>query len=152
MLLLSDIKRYESESLLSRVQLLQPQSPWNSPGQNTGVGSHSLPQGIFPTQGPNPDLPHCRQILYQLSYQGGPSKGMAQPKCNDYSHLKEISSKIYANSQGMNLCCLGYCWLSLQTLLFFSQTPLQFSFPKTLRKFFNSVNFQSYLPLLCHLL
>ena len=42
-------------------------SPWNSPGRNTGVGNHSLLQGIFPTQGLNPGLPHCRQILYQLS-------------------------------------------------------------------------------------
>ena len=40
---------------------------WKSPGQNTGVGSLSLLQGIFPTQGSNPGLPHCRQILYQLS-------------------------------------------------------------------------------------
>ena len=47
-------------------------SPWNSPGQNTGVGSLSLLQGIFPTQGSNPDLPHCRRILYQLSHQGSP--------------------------------------------------------------------------------
>ena len=46
-------------------------SPWNSPGQNTGVGSLSLLQGIFPTQGSNPGLLHCRQILYQLS-QGNP--------------------------------------------------------------------------------
>ena len=45
-------------------------SPWNSPGQNTGVGSLSLPQGIFPTQGSNPGLLHCRQILYQLSHKG----------------------------------------------------------------------------------
>ena len=45
-------------------------SPWNSPGQNTGWSSLSLLQGIFPTQGSNPDLPHCRQILYQLSHQG----------------------------------------------------------------------------------
>ena len=37
--------------------------PWNSPGKNTGVGSHSLLQGIFPTQGSNPGLPYCRQIL-----------------------------------------------------------------------------------------
>ena len=43
---------------------------WNSPGQNTGMGSLSLLQGIFPTQGSNPGLPHCRQILYQLSHQG----------------------------------------------------------------------------------
>ena len=44
-------------------------SPWNFPGQNTGVGSLSLLQ-IFPTQGLNPGLPHCGQILYQLSHQG----------------------------------------------------------------------------------
>ena len=47
-------------------------SPWNSPGQNTGVGSLSLLQRIFPTQGSNPGLPHCRQILYQLSDKGSP--------------------------------------------------------------------------------
>ena len=47
-------------------------SPWNSPGQNTGVGSHSLLQGIFPTQGLNPGLLHCTQILYRLSHQGSP--------------------------------------------------------------------------------
>ena len=47
-------------------------SPWTSPGQNTGVGSLSLLQGIFPTQGPNPGLLHCGQILYQLSHKGSP--------------------------------------------------------------------------------
>ena len=47
-------------------------SPLNSPGQNTGVGSLSLLQGIFPTQGSNPGLPHCKQILYQLSHKGRP--------------------------------------------------------------------------------
>ena len=45
-------------------------SPWNSPGQNTGVGSCSLLQGIFPTQGSNPGLLYYRQILYHLSHQG----------------------------------------------------------------------------------
>ena len=47
-------------------------SLWNSPGQNTGVGSLSLLQGIFPTQGLNPGLPHYRLILYQLSHKGSP--------------------------------------------------------------------------------
>ena len=54
---------------------LQPRglySPWNSPGQNTEVGSLSLLQGIFPTQRSNPDLLLCRQILYQLSHKGSP--------------------------------------------------------------------------------
>ena len=52
-------------------------SPWNSLGQNslgqnTGVGSLSLLQEIFPTQGSNSGLPHCRWILYQLSHKGSP--------------------------------------------------------------------------------
>ena len=44
--------------------------PCSSPGQNTGIGSLSLLQGIFPTQGLNPGLPHYRQIFYQMSYKG----------------------------------------------------------------------------------
>jgi len=44
--------------------------PWNSPGKNTGVGSLSLLQQIFPTQGSNPGLLHCKWILYHLSPQG----------------------------------------------------------------------------------
>ena len=44
--------------------------PLNSPGKNTGMGCHSLLQGIFPTQGLNPGLLHCRQILYSLSHHG----------------------------------------------------------------------------------
>ena len=46
--------------------------PWNSPGQNTGVGNLSLLKRIFPTQGSNPSLPPCRWILYCLSHQGSP--------------------------------------------------------------------------------
>ena len=46
--------------------------PWNSPAQNNGVGSLSLLQGIFPTQGSNPGIPHCRWSLYQLSHKGSP--------------------------------------------------------------------------------
>ena len=54
---------------------LQPhglQSPWNSAGQSTGVSSLSLLQGIFPTQGSNPGLPHCRWILYQPNHKLNP--------------------------------------------------------------------------------
>ena len=47
---------------------------WDSPGQNTGMVSLSLLQGIFPTQGLNSGLPYCRQILYQLSHKGNPNK------------------------------------------------------------------------------
>ena len=63
----------ENHSVLSNS--LQPcglYSPWNSPGQNTGMGSLSLLQGIIPTQGSNPGLPHCRQVLYQLHHHRSP--------------------------------------------------------------------------------
>ena len=46
--------------------------PWDSPGKNTGEGCHALFQGIFLTQGSNPGLPHCRQILYHLNHQEAP--------------------------------------------------------------------------------
>jgi len=49
-----------------------PGSSVHLSGKNTGEGYHALLQGIFPTQGVNPDLPHCRQILYRLSHQGSP--------------------------------------------------------------------------------
>ena len=71
--LIDGVKWSESHSVVSNS--LRPNglySSWNSPGQNTGVGSLSLFQGIFPTQGSNPGLPHCRQILYQLSHKGSP--------------------------------------------------------------------------------
>ena len=63
----------ESCSVVSdSLQVHDLYSPWDSPGQNTGVASLSLLQGIFPTQGSNPGIPQCRQILYQLSHQESP--------------------------------------------------------------------------------
>ena len=49
---------------------------WKFPGQNTGVGSLFLLQGIFPTQGLNSGLLNYRQILYQLSHKGSPEGGI----------------------------------------------------------------------------
>ena len=69
----SEVKWSESHSVVS--DSFWPHwlySPWDSPGQNIGVGSLSLLQGIFPAKGSNPGLPHCRQILYQLSHHGSP--------------------------------------------------------------------------------
>ena len=66
----------ESHSVISNS--LRPYglySPWNSRGKNTGVGSFSLLQWIFPTQELNWGLLHCKQILYQLRYQGSPTNG-----------------------------------------------------------------------------
>ena len=63
----------ESPSVVSNsLQPHGPYSPWNSLVQRTGVGSRSIPQGTFPTQGSNPGLSHCRRILYQLSHKGSP--------------------------------------------------------------------------------
>ena len=76
---------------------LQPHglfSPWNSPDQNTGVGSLSLLQGFFPTQGLNPGLLHCRQILYQLSYQGS-------SMCNK-TQLNDLKPYCVCHPQGSN--------------------------------------------------
>ena len=64
--------------------------PWDSSGENTGVSCYALLQGIFPTQGSNPGLPHCGWILYQLSHEGSPrildwlaypfSRGSSRPR------------------------------------------------------------------------
>ena len=74
---------YWSESCSVMSDSLRPMdlySPWNSPGQNTGVGSLSLFQGTFPTQGLNPGFPHCRRILYCPSQQSKPKNtGVGSP-------------------------------------------------------------------------
>ena len=67
------VNESENESCSVVLDSLQPHrlySPWNSPGEKTGVGSLSLLQGIFPTQESNQGLLRCRRILYQLNYQG----------------------------------------------------------------------------------
>ena len=67
-----------SESLLIVANSLWPHvhvtiySPWSSLGRHTGMGRCSLLQAIFPTQGLNPGLPHCRWILYKVNHQGSP--------------------------------------------------------------------------------
>ena len=77
-------------------------SPWNSPGQNTGVGSLSLLQGIFPTQGSKSGLPHCRQILYQLSHREAQEywSGWPFPSPGDLLHpgMEPMSPALQADS------------------------------------------------------
>ena len=80
-------------------------SPWNSPGQNTRVGSLSLLQEISPTQGLNPGLPHHRWNLYQLSHKGSPrilewvafpfSRGSSQPK--DQTQVSHIAGRFFTS-------------------------------------------------------
>ena len=84
-------------------------SPWNSPGQNTRVGSLSLLQGIFPTQGSNPGLLYCRQILYQLSHK---NKDPPPKVC-----IKSLVKKVWnSNSVGLAYGGLGNSGPFLQAL------------------------------------
>ena len=86
-------------------QLEDTYSPWNSLDENTGVGSLSLLQGIFPTQGSNPGVPHYRWILYQLSHQGSPgilewvaypfSSGSSQPR--NWTRVSCIACVFFTN-------------------------------------------------------
>ena len=64
---------YVSCPTLLQLQPARLLCPPHSPGKNTGVGCHSLFQGIFPTQGSNLGFLHCRQILYHLTHQGSPT-------------------------------------------------------------------------------
>ena len=75
--------------------------PWNSPSKNTRVGSHSLLQGTFPTQGLNSGLLHCRQILHHLSHQG-------IPMVTQTTALRKYSNGVF--------------------VLFFFQMPIKISF------------------------
>ena len=84
-------------------------SPCNSPGKNTGVGRHSLLQGIFPTQGSNWGLPCCRQILYCLSHQGSP--------CLNGGSAFRTSV----------ICeCLSVPWMLLEIKIFITEQSLNF--------------------------
>ena len=83
-------------------------SPWNSPSQNTGVGSLSLLQGIFPTQGSNPGLPHCRQTLYQLSHKGSyqVSTNCISLECNRHSSRLSPFLSEHVHFLSLPLCLL----------------------------------------------
>ena len=61
------------------------------PGKNTGVDCHALLQGIFPTQGSNPGLPHCRQVLYHLRHKGSPCTDVDKVKkwCTEWDCWKD---------------------------------------------------------------
>jgi len=64
----------------------------DSPGKNIGVGCHALLQRVFPTQGSNPGLPRCRQILYHLSHQGKPTGSPAAsfPACTIHLLVDQV--------------------------------------------------------------
>ena len=78
-------------------------SPWNSPGQSTGAGSLSLLQGIFPAQGWNPGLPHCKWILYQLRHKGSPQN-------STWKHQEQISINCGWLFQAMYKILATFVW------------------------------------------
>ena len=115
---------------LSRVQLSVTSwiySPWNSPGQNTGVGSCSLLQGIFPTQGWNPGLLHCRWILYQIVYSSMNESYQSSHECNPISIQWPICSKIKSRkidweiSQGGTISKIQIMGKSTEQMILFLQ-------------------------------
>ena len=79
--------------------------PWNSPDKTTGVVCHSLLQGIFPTEGSNSGLLHCRWILYQLSHQGSPSEHLGcfyiLATVNSASLIIEVHIHLFCRSGGL---------------------------------------------------
>ena len=67
----------------------------DSLAKNTEVACLSLLQGIFPTQGLNPDLPHCRRILYQLTHKGSPKKYMGTGRTPALWERKASTPNLY---------------------------------------------------------
>ena len=144
----SEVKWSESHSLVSNSLWPHgPYSPWNSPGQNTWVGRLSLLQGIFPTQGSNLGLLHCRQILYQLCHK-------ESPNCEEVSSNLSSDSKTYslvlislfisgslavtiywASSQGQTLYQILHKW-DKHTLSCLVLTTAQYAFILKLGEFF----------------
>ena len=96
-----------------------PSTRRDSPGKNPGVGSHSLLQGIFPTQGLNPGLLHCRQILCQLSHQGSPVDTILPSNSIHRFTLKKsgkyqlvIAIKVHLTLGQVNTQIIVTCWHS----------------------------------------
>ena len=109
-------------------------NPWNSPGQHTGVGCHFLLQGIFPTQGSNPGLPHCTRILYQLNHLGSPKVWVflwvTVPICDSYLI-------------GTSLLCKNACTASSFDWIYFFPSLLFFINPESVSKYlFKNLEFE----------
>ena len=105
---------YESDSFVSNS--FQPHGwyrQWNSPDRNTGVGSHSLLQGMFPTQRLNPCLPYCRWILYHLSHKGRPSH-MERPNNWVVRNAEKKISHLLSGNLGSNIRCVNYKMVHLE--------------------------------------
>ena len=101
----------------------------DSPGNNTGVGCCVLLQGIFPTQGSNPGLPHCRWILYHLSHQGSPLG--FQYSYTGVSSLSFLQGNFPTQESNQGLlhcrwiqCQLSYQGMPIKSLYYTSETNI----------------------------
>ena len=109
--------------------------PWTFPGKNTGVGSHSLPQGTFLTQGLNTGPLHCRQILYHLSHQGSHITYTLMVTSGDLIRSRSV---FYCFHSMISLCMeMNKLILLLFCLCFWILFPL-------LKFYFHEVTFQDY--------
>ena len=102
-------KKWKSLSLSNSLRPNGLYSPWNSPGQTTGVDSLFLLQGIFPTQGLNPGLRHCRWIPYQLSHKGSPLSDWSFIKMTHWKGKSLVKEKI--DHQYNKLILFSFCQL-----------------------------------------
>ena len=106
-------------------------SPWTSPGKNAGMGSLSLIQGIFPTKGSNPGIPHCRRILYQLSHKGSLKRGL-----KSHVHINMIWWILNKCNKCLNIMLSFSCFIS--------------SWANTLNININKMNYEIYLKQFYH--
>ena len=74
----------------------------DSPSKNTGMGCHALLQGIFPNQGLNPGLLHCRRILHSLNHQGSPKYSVSLIKSILFMLTHTYLYKLYITSYTYN--------------------------------------------------
>ena len=111
------VKSLSHVRLFATVGLLHP---WDFLGKNTGVDCHFLLQEIFPTQGLNPGLLHCRPMLYHLSHQGSPSMQEVMPnfsplECWQWENTWNMVFKTPDIKKKKNRGSLVFQWLRLHT-------------------------------------
>ena len=94
------VKVLVTQWCLNSLQPHELSCSWNSPGKNTGVCSHSLLQGIFPTQGSNPGLLYCRQTLYGLSYVGSPMNDLNLITSKHQTNVKQEAFYKWTRKRG----------------------------------------------------
>ena len=94
----ADVHESESVSCSTMSDSLQPSAsvlcPWNSPGNNTGVGRRSLLHGFFQTQRSNRSLLHCRRLLSDFYHQGSPKTDVGNSKTSSLTQLRTLVANL----------------------------------------------------------